>query len=196
MPETADSDFTFKGLQSEVNLLADVLGNYCSRVLKFIGTHLAGAVPARLPGWLDDAPDERVRAAIAAAFAEVGGALARCAFREAADRTLSLARLGNELFDQHAPWKLRKTDLPACGASLHVHAQLVAALSTLIAPFMPGKCAELRAMLNLPPVTRWEPDPLIAGHALGTPGILFGKIDDAAVEEHRAALAARAVQAG
>jgi methionyl-tRNA synthetase len=196
MPETADSDFTFKGLQSEVNLLADVLGNYCSRVLKFIGTHLAGAVPARLPGWLDDAPDERVRAAIAAAFAEVGGALARCAFREAADRTLSLARLGNELFDQHAPWKLRKTDLPACGASLHVHAQLVAALSTLIAPFMPGKCAELRAMLDLPPVTRWEPDALIAGHALGTPGILFGKIDDAAVEEHRAALAARAVQAG
>jgi methionyl-tRNA synthetase len=64
MPETADSQFTFAGLQTEINTLADVLGNYASRVLKFIGTHLGGEVPAPLLDWMDGAPYEQTRGAI------------------------------------------------------------------------------------------------------------------------------------
>ena len=191
MPETADSQFTFAGLKAEIDTLADVLGNYASRVLKFIATHFAGAVPAADPAWQDGAAYEHTRAAIASVMAEVGAAIGRCSFREAAQRALGLARVGHELFDQHAPWKLRKTDLAACGSSLHCHVQVVAAISVLIAPFMPGKSAELRTMLNLPPLRSWEADALVAGHTLGTPGILFAKIPDEVVEEQRAALLAR-----
>jgi methionyl-tRNA synthetase len=191
MPETADSQFTFAGLQSEINTLADVLGNYASRVLKFIGTHLGGDVPEPRPDWLAGAPYEQTRAAIAAAMDAVGAAIGRCSFRESAQLTLGLARFGNEQFDSHAPWKLRKSDPSACASSLHCHVQAVAALSVLIAPFMPGKSAELRAMLNLPPVTSWEADTLPAGHRLGAPGILFSKIPDEVVEAERAALLAR-----
>ncbi|HZM00052.1 MAG TPA: class I tRNA ligase family protein, partial [Planctomycetota bacterium] len=187
MPETADSQFTFAGLKAEIDTLADVLGNYASRVLKFVAAHLGGAVPAAAPDWQAGAPYEQTRAAIAAALDEVGAAIGRCSFREAAQRTLALARFGNELFDSHAPWKLRKSDLAACGSSLHCHCQLVAAISVLIAPFMPGKCAELRAMLALPPVASWQADELPAGHRLGTPGILFAKIADEVIEAQRAA---------
>lgn len=193
MPETADSQFTFAGLQTEINTLADVLGNYASRVLKFIGTHLGAEVPAVAADWLGGVPLEQTRAAIASAMTEVGAAIGKCSFREAAQRTLALARFGNEQFDSQAPWKLRKSDMTACASSLHCHVQIVAAVSVLIAPFMPAKSAELRAMLNLAPVARWAADALPVGHKLGTPGILFAKIPDEVIEEQRAALATRAV---
>jgi methionyl-tRNA synthetase len=46
MPETADSQFRFSGLASHVNSdLADTIGNYASRVLKFVAARMDGRVP-------------------------------------------------------------------------------------------------------------------------------------------------------
>jgi methionyl-tRNA synthetase len=229
MPETADSQFTFSGLQTEVNLLADVVGNYASRVLKFVATHLGGKVPEVDRDWAFTRPTaegvpvgepvvqvREVHAARCAALGPgaapdtgVGAELSAFRFRSAAGRLLDLGRYGNGLFDAHAPWKLRKSDLALCGSSLYCHLQILTTLSVLMAPFMPVRSVELRRMLALRPARAWTlsglregecltgappdaPDDLPPGHSLGVPGILFAKIPDEVVEEERAALAARA----
>jgi methionyl-tRNA synthetase len=223
MPETADSQFTFAGLQTEVNLLADVLGNYASRVLKFIRARLGGAVPEPdvTRGWkqlgpsgAEAAPTQRAAAVhqvgdlIKLRLSQVGTRLSECRFRVAAEELLAAAREGNQLFDAHAPWSTRKTDEVACRTALYCHVQMLACLSVLMAPFMPGRSAELRRMLKLPPAQAWTPSgrrddecppgddgrpdhSLPPGHVLAEPGILFAKIADEVVEEERAALAAR-----
>lgn len=59
MPETADSQFRFEGLADHVNAeLNDTLGNYASRVLKFIAKYFDGQVPQPWDGFDpgDDAP--------------------------------------------------------------------------------------------------------------------------------------------
>jgi methionyl-tRNA synthetase len=227
MPETADSQFTFSGLQGEVNVLADVLGNYASRVLKFVRSRFDGKVPEPDRAWRfsrevvdaesgEKATEERCwleelesRRRADLDRAETNLTLFR--FRQASDAVIDLARYGNVAFDAQAPWTLRKTDPSACASSLHGHVQLLATLSVLMAPFMPGKAAALRAMLALPPVAAWTPtglpegeglpgapapDELPPGHVLGEPVILFAKIPDDLVEEERAALAAQAAERG
>jgi methionyl-tRNA synthetase len=175
-------------------------------VLKFVHAHLGGAVPepdraaADLP---------RVAAERAAALVRTGAALGACEFRAAAEAFLGLGRFGNQLFDAQAPWKLRKESTAPrspCATSLFAHVQILATLSTLMAPFMPGASARLRRMLALPDVESWTltglrapppgaaptapPDEVPAGHALGDAGILFSKIAGEVIERERAALAA------
>jgi methionyl-tRNA synthetase len=203
MPETADSQFTFAGLQSAVNAdLADVMGNYASRVLKFTRSHLGGVVPAGRDGHADE-----IAVARAAALAKVAEKLEAFRFREAAEAVVDLGRLGNQIFNTQEPWKTRKTDLDACGAAVSVHVQILATLSVLLTPFVPTAAARLREMLALPPVEAWTqtglaepldasaPHDIPVGHALGEPGILFAKIPDEIVEQERAALAAKSADA-
>ncbi len=182
MPETADSQFTYAGLATETNLLADVVGNYAARVLKFVATHRDGTVPQadlRLEPidikWLlgfdsmlegmtvkqplvDLAMEER-----RLALRECGHAIDHCRFREASEALLAFGRGCNQLFDAQQPWKLRKLPDPVpCSTSLFTHVQNVATLSVLLAPFVPDAAARLRTMLNLPAPTAWTPTGLKA----------------------------------
>jgi methionyl-tRNA synthetase len=202
MPETADSQFTFAGLQASVNSdLADVLGNYASRVLKFAASYLGGKVPAGRDGQA-----EAIAAARATGLAKVAEKIEAFRFREAAEAVVELGRTGNQVFNAQAPWKTRKTDIDACGAAVAVHIQVLATLSVLLTPFVPAAAARLREMLALPGVQAWTltglsapldasvPDELPVGHVLGEPGILFAKIPDDVVEQERAALASRSAE--
>lgn len=200
MPETADSQFTFAGLQAAVNAeLADVFGNYAARVLKFIHQHFGGRVPEFDATWKGGDHDPAQGGDVVAHYARVlgdyltktGEALGGCEFRHATEVALNLGRFGNGQFDLHAPWKLRKTNLAHCGAALHVHVQVLAGISVALAPFVPSASRRLRAMLGLPEVARWGFEPVPAGHVLGEAGILFAKVSDDTVGAQRIALQSR-----
>jgi methionyl-tRNA synthetase len=201
MPEIGDSQFTFHALQAAVNAdLCDTLGNYCARVLKFAGTHLGGKVPpaptrtdhgaAGLSGGTAESL-RTTHARCELAVREVGAALAAREFRRAAGAVTDFGRWANKLFDEHAPWKTRKSDPAVCGRQIHEHIQVVATLSVLLSPFTPSAATRLRAMLALPEDgARWEAPVMPAGHVLGTPGILYAKIEDAVIAEERQKLQA------
>ena len=202
MPETADSQFTFHGLQSAVNSeLNDTLGNYASRVLKFTASKLGGTVPEPEPGHELALDAAHVDEACGKALREVAVHLAGYEFRTAAGAVIDLARFGNKLFDSREPWALRKTDEAGCRTALHSHLALLPTLSVLLTPFLPAAAARLRAMLALPALDeapheaalghdRWVAEALPPGHVLGEPGLLFTKIPDDVVEEERARLGA------
>lgn len=197
MPETADSQFTFAAMQAVVNSeLADVMGNYASRVLKFVQSHLGGVVPPFDTTWNggDHQPAKdgdvlgHYTCVIAQYLQNTGVELERSAFRSASEICLNLGRFGNQQFDLHAPWKLRKSNMAHCGAAMHIHIQILVGLSVALAPFVPDASKRLRNMLALPEATEWTFKPLATGHALGETGILFSKILDEVVVAERATL--------
>jgi methionyl-tRNA synthetase len=112
-------------------------------------------------------------------------------FRRALQEFTGLAEDGNQFLDKTAPWKLRKTDLEACGSALHLALQFLPPLSVLAAPFVPGLAARLRAMLRLPqrePGALLPAETLPAGHALGEAEVLVEKVSDEEIEAEMAAL--------
>jgi methionyl-tRNA synthetase len=192
MPETADTNFIWHDFKARTDVLANVFGNFATRVLKFVDKHFEGVVPP-LVGLEEERA--KVAEAIEAQSREVAEHIEAFRFRRALDAFLKLAEAGNLYLDRTAPWKLRKTDMEACGAALHLALQFLPPLSVLAAPFIPDAAVRLRTMLNLP---ERAPGPLLptetlpAGHKLGEPGVLCEKIDDEVIEAELAALQSRA----
>ena len=203
MPEQRDADFSWKEFQGHVNNeLADTLGNLVNRTLTFAHRYFDGKVPPlEEPG----AADEEALGALEAYPAGVGDLLERFRFRDALQEAMGLGRLGNKYFNDMQPWNTRKSDLRACGNTIHVSLQICASLSILLEPFLPSTCERLREMLSLdgvrPSDRSAEGDGLVgwadagrplieAGQSLGEVGILVAKIEDEAIETQLAKLEA------
>ncbi|MFQ5844589.1 MAG: methionine--tRNA ligase [Planctomycetota bacterium] len=196
IPETADSDFLWRELKVKTDELANVFGNFAVRVLKFVAQHFQNRVPPRV-GLIGEAA--RVADAIEVRTEAVQKELDAFRFRKALAAFRDLAGDGNHFLDRTRPWKLRRTDPPACGGVLNLALRFLPPLSVLAAPFVPGLAARLRGMLNLPPR---EPGPLLPaetlepGHELGKAEVLCEKIPDERIAAEIAALRARADSQG
>ncbi len=215
LPETKDADFSWSGFQNRVNSeLADVLGNFVNRTVTFIERYFDGHVPPLS----DPRPIDRKTLDQLAEFPEtIGAAYDNYRMREAVFETINLARLGNKYFNDTEPWHTRKSDPKAAANTLHVSAQICAALSVLMDPVLPHTARRLRRMLQLNEVRSSAPvDPevaddeapaigwddagaplLEAGHAVGPSNILFHKIEDDEIDAQMDKLeeAAEAAQA-
>ena len=196
LPETKDSDFSWKDFQARINSeLADILGNFVNRSLTFAHRYFEGTVPS-LENPSD--VDHDVLSQLAGFPAKIGNSYEVYRNREAVFETMNLARLGNKYFADTEPWHLWKTDKQACANTIHVALQICASLSVLIEPVLPFTAAKLRTMLQLNGVRSSMPGsnrgegvgwdeaghPLLEpGHALGESEILFTKIEDAVIDE-------------
>lgn len=195
LPETRDSDFSWKDFQGRVNNdLADILGNFIYRTFSFIERFFEGKVPP-----LENASeaDKAMLAEIKAHGAQVAADYNKYKFKDAVLHTLNLARLGNKYFTDMEPWHSRKNDMQKCGNTLHVCAQIVAALSVYFEPVLPDTCKKLKSDLNmqLNGLMLWEeagPDMLTAGQAVSLGEVPFKKIEDERIQAQVEKLEARA----
>lgn len=106
-------------------------------------------------------------------------------FRDAQKEAMNLARIGNKYLADTEPWKLAKTDMERVATILHISLQLVANLAIAFEPFLPFSSEKLRKMLNMDSFDWAElghTDLLPAGHQLGTPELLFEKIEDDVIQ--------------
>ncbi|MGM0589090.1 MAG: methionine--tRNA ligase [Bacteroidota bacterium] len=184
LPETKDSDFSWNDFQNKVNNeLADILGNFIFRTLSFTGKYFEGKVPELIE------PTERdleVLKEIENSKERIAESYERYRFREAIQETMNLARTGNKYFTEMEPWKTRKDDPVVCGNTLHVSAQISAALSVLFDPILPQKMKQLRTYLGITEDISWDmvtENMLEVGSAIDKGEILFNKIEDEVVEE-------------
>jgi len=207
LPETKDADFNWDGFQRRVNgELADVLGNFVNRTLTFAERFFDNEVPP-LEQPTDE--DQEILDILREAPDTIGEAYDTYRMREAIFETIDLARTGNKYFNDTEPWHARKEDSPAAGNTIHVCLQLCASLSVLMEPVLPEAAHRLRDMLHLDGIRSSTPahattatngdastadligwddarHPLLApGHTLGTPDILFEKIDDDTMDAQR-----------
>ena len=191
-PESGDSDFTWEGFQAGVNKdLADVLGNFVSRVTKFCRSKFGEAVPE---GGAYGAEEAAVTAEIARRLAALEGHWEAVDFRKAAAETRAIWAEGNEYLQRAAPWAAVREDRDRAAATIRFALNLARLYAILSRPFLPDASdAILRAFGIGDQALDWPSDveaalsALPPGHDFAVPGNLFAKIDDAA----REAMAAR-----
>src|SRR3989442_1128739 len=180
MPETKDTDFEWEGFAQRNNseLLA-VYGNFVHRALTFADKNFDHAVPAA--DFLDAADKKMIRA-IEQQWNKVGQNLEYVHLKDAMKEAIQLARLGNQYFDQKAPWELIKKDRAACGTVLHVALRVGRSLAIIMAPFLPFSSSRLWRALGYDTDVHsqtWEEalEDVPAGQALRVGKPLFTKID-------------------
>ncbi|MBC5775260.1 methionine--tRNA ligase [Pontibacter sp. KCTC 32443] len=183
-PETKDNDFTWKDYQARNNneLLA-ILGNFINRAVVLTQKYYNGAVPAR--GELQQY-DKEVLEVLAGMPMVIAAHIERYKFRDALGELMNLARLGNKYLADTEPWKLIKTDEERVKTIMNIALQISGSLAILMEPFLPDSADKLRGMLNMALGNSWAAagaaDLLKEGHVIGTPALLFEKVEDAAVE--------------
>ncbi len=192
-PETKDNDFTWRDYQARNNNeLVAIYGNFVNRALVLTHKYFDGKVPPL--GRLTDVDEEMLRE-VAAIPAELDDQLEHFHFREALKTAMQLARIGNKYLADTEPWKVIKSDPDRVATILHLALQLVGNLSIAFAPFTPFSTRRLLAMLQVEEegfaFSRFgATDLLPEGHQLGTPELLFEKIEDEVIQAQLDKLAA------
>lgn len=182
-PETKDNNFTWRDFQARNNNeLVAIYGNFVNRALQLTKKYYDGVVPAR--GELTDF-DREIIGEFTDVKARVEELLEGFRFRDAQKEAMNLARIGNKYLADSEPWKVIKTDPERVKTILNLSLQLVANLAIAFEPFLPFSSEKLRGMLAVGEV-KWDElgsiDLLAEGHQLGTPELLFEKIEDSVVE--------------
>jgi methionyl-tRNA synthetase len=183
MPESADTDFSwYEFVRRNNDELVATYGNFVHRALSFIAARFDGRVP---DGEAAVDADRNMRALADQAFAACAGHLENCRFRAAIGEAMNLAREGNKYIDARAPWHAARTDRADAAASLFTCVQVIAALKTMLYPFLPFSSQRLHEMLGLQGRIGgdWKIESIPAGHPLGQPAPLFVPLEDKVVEE-------------
>ena len=192
-PETKDNDFTWRDYQARNNNeLVAIYGNFVNRALVLTHKYFDGKVPPL--GRLTEIDEEMLRE-VAAIPAELDDQLEHFHFREALKTAMQLARIGNKYLADTEPWKVIKSDPDRVATILHLALQLVGNLSIAFASFTPFSTRRLLAMLQVEEggfaFSRFgATDLLPEGHQLGTPELLFEKIEDEVIQAQLDKLAA------
>ena len=185
-PETSDSEFTWENFQSSANKdLADVLGNFISRITKFCRSKFGEAVPE---AGTYGAPEEALIADITARVARYQEHMDAIEVRKSAQELRAIWAAGNEYLQAEAPWTTFKNDPDKAAAQVRLALNLIPLYASLSAPFIPEAAA---SMLDAMKVTdaAWPDDVpaalgrLSAGHVFEVPEVLFAKITDDNVTE-------------
>jgi methionyl-tRNA synthetase len=180
-PESSDSEFTWENFQQSVNKdLADVLGNFVSRVTKFCRSKFGEVVPEG-----GDYGDQEF--ALVAELEEKLEAyeahMEAMEVRKAAAELRAIWVAGNEYLQAAAPWSAFKEDPDRAAAIVRLSLNLIRLYAVLSEPFIPDASA---TMLDAMGATGagW-PDSvgdalatLEAGHGFTVPDVLFAKISD------------------
>lgn len=183
LPESKDSDFSWKDFQNRVNNeLVAVFGNFVNRASSFIEKYANSMVPPLVD---PQSIDVEMLAAIDTQRQKIEIAYEHFRFREVVQEGMQLARLANKYFTDTEPWKTRKTNETACFNSLHVSIQVVAALSVLMEPILPESMKMLRHQIGLSDSTKWSEisaSMLTVGQSLQAANLLFQKIEDESIQ--------------
>ena len=183
LPETSDSEFTWKDYQARVNNeLVAILGNYVNRVLILMHKFYEGKVVSNHNKII--LQDELLATELTRLGVEVETSLESFKFRQALQATMDIARLGNRYLTEKEPWKTIKTDPEDAKLALHNCLIIIAYLARYLQPFLPNTVNKIADMLNLP-VSDFGYDETIAfenGHALNPATLLFEKVEDDALD--------------
>ena len=180
-PESSDAEFTWENFQASVNKdLADVLGNFVSRVTKFAVSKLGDTVPeAGAFGPMETA----LIADLGVRIADYTRAMEGMEVRKAAAELRAIWVIGNEYLQAAAPWSVVKTDPDQAQAQIRLALNLIRIYAVLSSPFIPDAAQTMMTAMGSDDWT-WPSDvhaavrTLPAGHSFTVPENLFRKITD------------------
>ncbi len=183
-PEGSDSAFTWEQFQGVVNKdLADVLGNFVNRILKFAETRFEGRVP---DGGEGGPLEHRLHADLSTRLADLTREMEAFEVRKAAQALRAIWVLGNEYLTEAAPWTAIKTDRDRAAVIVRTGLQFVALVARVSAPVLPFTSAVIAQAMGQAAPGGWPSTDAAAelarvepGREVKAPPVLFQKIDDA-----------------
>ncbi|MGH1577662.1 methionine--tRNA ligase [Planktotalea sp.] len=180
-PESSDSEFTWENFQASVNKdLADVLGNFVSRVTKFCRSKFGETVPT---GGAWGAAEEALIAELTTRIRAYETHMDAMEVRKSASELRAIWAAGNEYLQAAAPWTTFKTDPEQAAAQIRMALNLIRLYAVLSSPFIPDASAALMSAMQSEDDT-WPDDvnaaltALPVGHAFTVPEVTFRKITD------------------
>ena len=180
-PESGDAEFTWENFQTSVNKdLADVLGNFASRVTKFCRSKFGEEVPQ---GGAQTPLETRLIADLTTRIREYETHMEAMEIRKAAAALRAAWVLGNEYLQEAAPWATFKEDPEQAAMQIRLALNLIRLYAVISAPFIPDACATLRTAMGTEDAG-WPDDVaaslevLAPGHAFAVPENIFRKITD------------------
>ena len=181
-PESSDAEFTWDAFAQDVNKdLADVLGNFVSRITKFCRSKFGDAVPA---GGAEGEAEAALTEELTRRLTAYQSHMDAIEVRKAAAELRAIWVAGNEYLQSTAPWTTFKTDPDQAAAQVRMGLNLIRLYAVLSAPFIPDASRAMLEAMNATDAT-WPEDiatalhALPAGHAFTVPENLFRKITDA-----------------
>jgi len=192
-PENSDSEFTWENFQASVNKdLADVLGNFVSRVTKFCRSKFGTEVPA---GGNRDTAEEALIGALTARIRAYESHMDAMEIRKSASELRAIWVLGNEYLQEAAPWSAFAATPERAAVATRLALNLIRLYAVLSRPFIPDASDRMLAAMKTD--NRDWPDEdtgealqvLPSGHGFEVPDTLFAKIDDVQREEWQAKFA-------
>ena len=185
-PESSDAEFTWDLFQANTNKdLANVLGNFVSRVTKFCRSKFGETLPeGGAWGGQEEALikelDNRLRA--------YEGFMESMEVRKAAAELRAIWVAGNEYLQSAAPWSTFKENPQQAGAQTRLALNLIRFYAVVSSPFIPDAAAAMMSAMKTQDAS-WPQDvkaalgALPAGHAFEVPEVTFRKITDDEREE-------------
>jgi methionyl-tRNA synthetase len=183
LPETSDSEFTWKDYQARVNNeLVAILGNFVNRVMILMHKFYDGKI---------ESDTENIKLTNGYISTELGifydvleSSLEAYRFRQALQSVMDIARLGNRYLTEKEPWKTIKTNPAEAKEALHNCLFIIAHLAKCLQPFLPATAKKIYGMLNLPAheITLESEIAFANGHQLNPSALLFEKVEDEVIE--------------
>ena len=178
-PENADFTFTWKDMQEKVNgELIGNLSNLVNRTLTFVKRFYDGDLGQ---GVLD----EQTMAQIREKEAEITAMLERADERDALRTIFELSNIGNRMFQNSEPWKLRNTDPERAKTILRTLVGLIRDLGIMIQPYMPETSESILAFLTQDNASWADLGDYSKAMKVGEVKLLFTKLEDAKIDELR-----------
>ena len=180
MPETKDSDFTWKDFQAKNNNeLVAIYGNYVNRVIVLINKYYMGKIPTPE---VYTKEDEEIINSVKLTRDKISLTLEKFRFRESSSEMMNIARIGNKYLADNEPWKQIKNYPERTKTILFISIQLVTALAYLSEPFLPFTSLKLKGILRIEKQIKWEEilnfNIIKSGHKINKGSFLFEKIED------------------
>jgi len=180
-PEGSDAEFTWENFQQSVNKdLADVLGNFVSRITKFCRSKFGETIPE---GGAYGPEEQALIEALTTRIRAYEGFMEAMEVRKAANELRAIWVLGNEYLQSAAPWSSFKTDPEKAAMQVRLGLNLIRLYAVLSQPFIPFAADAMLAAMRTeardwPDDVSAALDTLPAGHAFDVPEVLFAKITD------------------
>ncbi|MFD1343096.1 methionine--tRNA ligase [Litorisediminicola beolgyonensis] len=188
-PESSDAEFTWENFQASVNKdLADVLGNFASRVTKFCRSKFGETVPE---GGSWGPREEALVAELGEKLQAYEAQMDAMEVRKSAATLRAIWVAGNEYLQEAAPWATFKEDPETAAMQIRLGLNLIRLYAVLSEPFIPDASAQLLEALAAtdaawPESVETALQALAPGHAFTVPEVTFRKIADAEREEWQA----------
>ncbi len=145
-PETSDSDFTWNSFQSCINKdLADVLGNFVSRLTKFTLSKFGKVLPKGIQYTQEEFD---TISEIEKAFKNYDDAMTKIEIRKATSHLRKIWSIGNEYLQRTQPWMAIKTNDAKAAKIVRFGFNLMLFFSEISEPFIPETTIKIKSCLD------------------------------------------------